>query len=406
MRISRGTVLLALASLLASSCAGIGSADEAGGTTPAKEDQSAGPSPVSTVAPGAPSRIQTPPDVDLSRHSVPLEEVYFDTFDGEAVPLSESTVELRRRLLDAIPPIDQPVYGDASAGSWLLPVDLVVGYSADDQAFAFPFKILNFHEIVNDELGGLPVLISYCPLCRSAVVYDRRVDGQVLSFGNTSALYESDLVMVDRATGSYWWQVAGTAIVGPLTGTRLEPLPSLVTTWADWVDRHPETQILSRETGFDRPYEIDSFVDYVDFLDSGRFPFPVGEASRDPRLGGSVLVVGVTIDGVTRAYPIDRLTDPINDVIGEVPIVVFPTEVGGEVFEATIGDELLEFRREGDAIVDAGSGSRWVGGVAVAGARFGTALKAVPSRTAFWFSIAGAFPNLELYEEENPAPRQ
>ncbi len=93
----------------------------------------------------------------------------------------------------------------------------------------------------------------YCPLCRSGIVYDRRLGGEVLSFGNTSALYESDLVMVDRGTGSYWWQVAGTAIVGPLTGAALEPLPSTVSTWEDWIELYPDTLLLSRDTGHERP---------------------------------------------------------------------------------------------------------------------------------------------------------
>ena len=223
--------------------------------------------------------VGVPPDVDLSRHDVPLDRIYFDTFDGRAVRLLESTPELRAKLLDAIPPIDNPRYADASAGDWLDPADLVLGYLADGVAYAYPFKILNFHEIVNDELGGTPVLISYCPLCRSGIVYDRRLNGQTLSFGNTSALYESDLVMVDRTTGSYWWQVAGRAIVGPLTGAALTPLPSTVSTWSDWVTLHPDTLILTRVTGVDRPYEQDSFADYEAYLESGRFPFPVSAAS-------------------------------------------------------------------------------------------------------------------------------
>ena len=239
-------------------------------------------------------------------------------------------------MLDAIPPIDRPVYGDASAGDWLAPDDLVLGYLAGGQAYAYPFKILNYHEIVNDDLGGVPVLISYCPLCRSAIVYDRRVDGDVLSFGNTSALYESDLVMVDRTTGSYWWQVAGTAIVGPLTDAALEPLPSVVATWTDWASLHPETLVLTRATGFSRPYERDAFAGYADIIDSGRFPFPVGEAARDARLRPSALVVGVVINEVARAYPVENLIDPINDEVGGNEIVVFPTEGGATVFGAVV----------------------------------------------------------------------
>jgi hypothetical protein len=302
------------------------------------------------------------------------------------------------RLLDAIPPIDRPAYGDASAGDWLGPDDLVLGYVAGGQAYAYPFKILNYHEIVNDSLDGVPVLISYCPLCRSAIVYDRRVDGDVLSFGNTSALYESDLVMVDRTTGSYWWQVAGTAIVGPLTDAALEPLPSVVATWTDWASLHPETVVLTRATGFSRPYERDAFAGYADIIDSGRFPFPVGEAARDARLRPSALVVGVVINEVARAYPVENLIDPINDQVGGNQIVVFPTEGGATVFGAILDDETLRFElRDGD-FVDVDTGSVWTSsGVAVSGTRQGATLTAFPSRTTFWFAFVGAFPDVELH---------
>lgn len=340
----------------------------------------------------------TPPEVDLSSHSVPLDDVHFDTFDGGSVPLSESTPELRARLLDAIPPIDRPVYGDVSASDWLAPNDLVVGYIAGGETYAYPFKILNFHEIVNDEIDGVPVLISYCPLCRSAIVYDRRVGGEILSFGNTSALFESDLVMVDRNTGSYWWQVAGSAIVGPLTDTVLEPLPSVVATWKDWTSQHPDTRVLTRDTGYSRPYEQDSFAGYADAVDAGRFPFPVGEAARDDRLQPSALVVGVILDRVARAYPVEGMTDAINDEVGGEPIVVFPIEGGAAVFSAVVDGETLEFLRTDARFVDSATGSIWTpAGVAVSGWHTGAALDPVPSRTTFWFAFVGAFPDVQVH---------
>lgn len=402
---------LAMISLVVAACA---SDDDNGGASadpPAPPDTSSpasasgaspsDPSVDAATAPQGPSNVeeaQTPPDVDLSIHSVPLNEIYFDTFDGGSVPLSDSTAELRLRLLDAIPPIDRPVYGDASAGDWLAPDDLVLGYVAGGQAYAYPFKILNYHEIVNDDLDGVPVLISYCPLCRSAIVYDRRVDGEVLSFGNTSALYESDLVMVDRTTGSYWWQVAGTAIVGPLTDAALEPLPSVVATWTDWASLHPETLVLTRATGFSRPYEQDAFAGYADIIDSGRFPFPVGEAALDPRLRPSALVVGVVINEVARAYPVENLVDPINDEVGGNEIVVFPTEGGATVFGAIVDGETLRFELRNGDFVDVETGSVWTSaGVAVSGARQGATLTPFPSRTTFWFAFVGAFPDVELH---------
>lgn len=402
---------VAMISLVAAACAGDDDNGGASADPPAPPDTSA-PTSAPGASPSDPSvdpattpqvqssakEAQTPPDVDLSLHSVPLNEIYFDTFDGGSVPLSDSTPELRLRLLDAIPPIDRPVYGDASAGDWLAPDDLVLGYVAGGQAYAYPFKILNYHEIVNDDLDGVPVLISYCPLCRSAIVYDRRVDGDVLSFGNTSALYESDLVMVDRTTGSYWWQVAGTAIVGPLTDAALEPLPSVVATWTDWASLHPETLVLTRATGFSRPYERDAFAGYTDIIDSGRFPFPVGEAARDARLRPSALVVGVVINEVARAYPVENLIDPINDEVGGNQIVVFPTEGGATVFGAVVDGETLRFELRNGDFVDVETGSVWTSsGVAVSGTRQGAMLTAFPSRTTFWFAFVGAFPEVELH---------
>ena len=306
---------------------------------------------------------EIPPDVDLSEHSVPLGEIVFDTFDGRVLTLPDSTPELRARLLDRIPPIDQPVYGDASEGDWLDPNDLVLGYFSGDNSYAYPVKILNFHEIVNDKIDGVPLLISYCPLCRSAVVYDRRVDGNLLAFSNTSALHEADLVMVDRETGSYWWQVRGTSIVGPLTGTELEALPSEMATWRDWTDRHPDTLVLTRDTGFTRPYTTDSFATYNQFLESGRFPFPVSDAARDDRLPSSELVIAIEIDGQVVAYPVDRLTGPIDDEVGGLAVRVVPHEDGANVFEI-----------ESDGSTGA----------------------ALPARTSFWFAIASASPEVTI----------
>ncbi len=385
----RVAAVLGAMSLVAAACTGGSMDGSAGGSPP-----SSGASSPFT----ADEEPLKPPDVDLSIHSVPLEEIYFDTFDGGSVRLSDSTPELRARLLDAIPPIDRPEYGGVSEGDWLDPTDLVLGYVAGGQAYAYPFKILNFHEIVNDEFDGIPVLVSYCPLCRSAIVYDRRVDGETLSFGNTSALYESDLVMVDRNTGSYWWQVAGAAIVGPLTGTSLEPLPSVVATWANWTGQHPDTLVLTRDTGYSRPYELDSFRSYADYVESGQFAFPVSEASRDVRLPPSSLVVGVVLEETIRAYPVDGLTDPINDEVAGNPIVIFPTGGGAAVFSAIVNGETLVFEQRDGELIDVDTGSVWAAdGIAVEGAFVGTTLEAIPSRTTFWFAFVGAFPEVEVF---------
>jgi hypothetical protein len=400
--VNRGASLIVVFGLIVAACssAGDGGAGEAAETTDA-------PTPVVTAGPPGspptivvipPDAVGAPPDVDMTIHSVPLEEVFFDTFDGGAVPLSDSTPALRERLLDAIPPIDEPIYDPVSGGDWLAPTDLVLGYVAGGQAYAYPFKILNFHEIVNDVIDDVPVLISYCPLCRSGVVYDRRIDGQTVSFGNTSALYESDLVMVDRATGSYWWQVAGKAIVGPLTDTSLEPLPSEIDTWRNWRTIHPDTLVLSRDTGFARPYANDSFANYTESLDTNDPPFSFGTTSTDGRLAANALVVGLELDGTVRAYPIDDLEAPINDVVGTTPVVIFPTDGGAVAYRASVDGVPLVFAAGADGIVDEDTGSRWTSdGMAIVGGLAGTRLERVPMRTTFWFAFIGAFPETEIF---------
>ena len=340
--------------------------------------------------------------IDLSRHSVPLEDVHFDTFDGGSVPLSEIGEERLLSLVDAIPPLDEPRYEDASGGDWLDDDDLVIGYvGAKGGAWAFPVKILNLHEIVNDELDGVPVLISYCPLCRSAVAYDRRLDGRELTFGNTSALYESDLVMFDRETSSYWWQVAGEAIVGTLTGARLTTLPSTTMTWAQWLREHPETMVLSRETGFPRSYERDVFAGYRDQVNDERFAFPVSAKALDGRLAPGDEVLGLTVGGESRAYSARALGNAaVNDSLGGEEIVVFSTENGpsAAAYLANGGDGDLSFSYTDGQYRDAQTGSLWnLSGEAVSGPLRGSTLEPLPGRYTFWFAYIAAFPDADVY---------
>ncbi len=340
--------------------------------------------------------------IDLSRHSVPLADVHFDTFDGGSVPLSEIGEERLLSLVDAIPPLDQPTYDDASGGDWLEGDDLVIGYlGANGGAWAFPFKILNFHEIVNDELEGTPVLVSYCPLCRSAIAYDRRLDGRELTFGNTSALYESDLVMFDRETSSYWWQVAGAAIVGTLTGARLTTIPSTTATWEQWLREHPHTMVLSRETGFVRSYEQDVFAGYRDRVNDERFAFPVSEDALDGRLAPGDEVLGLTVGEDSRAYSARALGDAaVNDSLGGEEIVVFSTSDGptAAAYVATAGGEALSFSYADGSYRDAETSSLWnLSGEAVSGPLEGTALEPLPGRYTFWFAYIAAFPDADVY---------
>jgi hypothetical protein len=346
------------------------------------------------------------PDVDITKHSVPLSQVFFDTFQpvNRALPLDQATQEIILRLRDAIPPIHEPKYETAEQASWLNPDDMVIGYTAGDKARAYPIRILNFHEIVNDFLGDEPVLISYCPLCYSGIVYSRRLGEDVLTFGNTSALYESDMVMLDYQTGSYWWQVAGEAIVGELTGKKLTVLPSTTISWREWQNLFPDTLILSRDTGFPRNYDRDPFgSQYVEIINGGRFAFPVSDDSLDPRLLPGDIILAVRVDDEVRGYPVGRLAGEIvMDTVGGQSVVVFvdPSGDAGFVFDPMADGKVLTFIYKDGEILDQETGSSWdLSGKAVAGPLQGSQLSALPSKTSFWFAIFGAEPDIQLFAE-------
>jgi hypothetical protein len=299
------------------------------------------------------------PPVLTEPAAVPLDEVVFDTFDGGSVDLAEVDASTVERLLDAIPPLDAPDYeGAGTADGWLDDADLVVGYVDDDGVpWAYPTRVLDRHEIVNDELAGRPVLVSWCPLCGSGVVYDRRVGSTVRSFSNTSALHENDLVMVDRETGTYWWQVAGRAIVGRDTGAELSPLASVTTTWGRWREEHPDTAVLARPGG--RPYGPSRLEGYDDRVDAGETPFPVSEtALGDERLPASARVLVVDGPSGPRAWPVAP-AGRVRDRVGRRPVEVVTDGRGGQVLDAATSE-------------------------------------ALPTRTAMWFAIVAAFPDVDL----------
>ena len=321
---------------------------------------------------------------DRTVASVDLADVHFDTFDGGSIPLSEADDATIRRLVDVIIPLTDPPTERAADVDWLADDDLVLVHVGDDgTATAWPHRILNFHEIVNVEIDGRPVLVSYCPLCGSGVVFDRLVDGVELTFGNTSALYENDMVMFDRQTSSYWWQVVGEAIVGERTGQRLEVLPSSTVTWASFVDAHPDGLVLSRDLGFGRDYSRDPFVGYAERVDEGRTPFPTSDAAfADERLSAGTLVIAVRP--------------------GDGREVAVPTTVGPAVV-AIGGDDHVAVFADGSAVaVRAPGGAPRVDGgsiVTADGAELsatGSPLEVLPSISSLWFAVVASMPDVEL----------
>ena len=183
---------------------------------------------------------------------------------------------------DGIPAIDAPKFLPVDEVDFVRPEEPVIELIVNGQARAYPIQILIWHEIVNDTIGSVPIAVTFCPLCNTALVFDRRVDGDVLDFGTTGKLRHSDLVMYDRETESWWQQFGGAALVGEFTGSELEQLPSRIVAWADFRREHRGGKVLSRETGFSRPYGQNPYVGYDSVDSSPIFPTKNADDERLP----------------------------------------------------------------------------------------------------------------------------
>ena len=203
---------------------------------------------------------------------------------------------------DGIPAINNPVFETAESAGWLKGDDRVIGLSIDGIARAYPIAILNWHEIVNDRFGEQAVVVSFCPLCGTGMVFDSEVKGETQRFGVSGLLFESDVLLYDQSTNSLWSQIWMQAVSGPLKGTELELLPAEHTSWHDWRTRYPETTVLSRETGFARDYSRNPYLGYEL---TQRTYFPVQNTSD--AFHGKSWVLGVILNGEAKAYPFERL---------------------------------------------------------------------------------------------------
>ncbi|NOR48332.1 MAG: DUF3179 domain-containing protein [Methanosarcinaceae archaeon] len=205
-----------------------------------------------------------------------------------------------------------------------------------------PLQILVWHEIVNDEIAGDPVLITYCPLCGSGIAYEGKINGETVEFGTSGKLYNSNLVMYDRKTNSYWTQIDGLAIVGELTGTRLTPISIDTVVWRDWKKVHSDFEVLSQDTGFRRAYGRDSYGSYYE--DSYLF-FPV--ENEDQSIHPKTVVFGIGMNGTYKAYREDDLKDlnTIDDTIDGVKIQVERDDAGIiSITNLETGEEIVKER--------------------------------------------------------------
>jgi hypothetical protein len=219
----------------------------------------------------------------------------FDTSTPKSVALEDLHQGCPAR--DCIPSIDSPKYVAAAEATHLAEDDRVIAISLNGDKRAYPARILDRHEIVNDTIGGKPVAVTWCPLCGSAVGIEREVDGEVTEFGVSGVLYNSDLVFYDRASNTLWDQIEAKGIVGPRTDETLTLVPLTMTTWSRWRAAHPDTLVLSPETGFEIDYSVDRYARY---RDSDGLMFPV--KAEDGRVHPKTVVFGFVVDGEAVAY--------------------------------------------------------------------------------------------------------
>ena len=322
---------------------------------------------------------------DFSRHAVEL---------GDIIPGGPPR--------DGIPSIDAPQFiSIAEARRWLARADTVQVLSIDGDVRAYPTQILLWHEIVNDEVGGISVAITYCPLCNTAIVFDRRLSAVgTVELGVSGNLYQSAMVMYDRTTETWFWQVNGTGIVGELTGIQFQMLPSTLTSFGEFQDTHPGGLVLSRDTGFDKTYGRNPYPGY----DSGQ-SFTLPRGAEDP-LPAMERVVTFGRDGSPVAVPFSTLaeTPVIHHEVDGVAVVVFyragtasPLQASNTVqgrdigsaavYEARVDDLQLTFEAVDGGFRDRETGTTWsLLGLGLDGTFAGTQLVPVIHANHFWFS--------------------
>jgi hypothetical protein len=387
--------MLSLLAVVALACGTSDSDDSA----PTRDGDAAPVGPGPTLASGAredtPSALQDPDNETFPAPLIDVDEL----ISGGPPP-------------DGIPSIDEPTFVRPEAVDFLEDNEPVLLLEVGDDARAYPVQILIWHEIVNDVVGGTPVTVTYCPLCNSAVAFDRRLGERTLDFGTSGLLYQSALVMYDRQTESLWSHFTGQAVVGTLTGAELSTYPVSTVSWAQFRDAHPDGLVLSRKTGFDRSYGRNPYPGYDD-VDT--FPF-LFEGEADGRLAAKTRVVGVEVDGEAVAVRRDELTSrgALDVTIAGRRMVVFHrpgtasaldgarvddgADVGTTgVFLAELDGRALAFTVTGDEFVDDQTGTRWdVLGHAIDGPAAGARLEPVVHVDTFWFAWAAFRPDTRI----------
>lgn len=355
-------------------------------------------SPENTPPRGAENEFST----DFTIHSVPYDEI-----------LSGGPRK------DGIPPVDAPQFISVSAAEdWLQDVEPIIRVQINGVAKAYPIQILMWHEIVNDEVGGEPITVTFCPLCNTGLAFRRLFEGEILDFGTTGRLRFSNLIMWDRQTETWWQQATGEAIAGVHSGKNLEFVAAPIISWGQFKEAHPDGLVLSLNTGFSRSYGDNPYVGYDDV---NRPPFLYRGPILPNELPPVARILAVELGGESVAYPYQTLEtiQVVNDTVGDEDIAVlwesgtssaldsYDIALGRDVGTANIYSRILDgetltFALDDGKIVDDQTGSQWnVLGQAIAGELIGSQLDEIIAFNHFWFSWAVFMPETRIFSPDN-----
>ena len=280
---------------------------------------------------------------DLSRHNIPIDEI-----QSGGPPK------------DGIPALLNPKFVSVEKAGFLKDDDRVLAIAEGKEAKAYPIRILNWHEVVNDEINGRRIVITYCPLCGTGMAFDSVINGKPLTFGVSGLLYNSDVLMYDHQTESLWSQIKQEAVTGPMMGTSLQPIFMIHTTWSEWKREHPDTLVLSTDTGYKRDYKRDPYSGYAQ---SARLYFSVKNENQDYH--PKEWVIGITIKGESKAYPFSELAKGSK---------VIKDQINGKAIQVHYNDESKT------AFITDKQG------------------KPIPSIVGFWFAWYAFHPDTQIFQ--------
>lgn len=306
---------------------------------------------------------------------------------------------------DGIPSVDQPKFASVSATQYLADGDLVIGVRIGNEIRAYPHPILDWHEIVNDDLNGTQVAVTYCPLTGTAIGWNREVNNTITTFGVSGLLYNTNLIPYDRATDSEWSQMRLDCVHGELKGTRIETVPVVETTWKTWRAMYPTSKVMTTETGFSRNY--------------GRFPYGPYRTDHDylifsinpddSRLPRKERVLGVIVDGQAKAYRFENFTNGVtllqDNFRGKDLVIAGSRDDNFLVaYESILEDGtaliFTAVQDSGKVVMSDNEGNEWdFFGTAVSGPRQGSRLPATDSYIGYWLGWGAFYPNLEINRE-------